>query len=162
MPLRIEPGSEPIPGHRLLARLGGGGFGEGWTGRGPDATVKAVKLVHGDLAATRPAGRTAEQELRAVRLVAPLRHPALLTPELAEVVDGRLVIVMPLADGNLWDAFQLCRGRGLAGIPRDDLLRHLADVAAGLDALREQHLQHLDVKPQNLFVVAGRGAVGDF
>ena len=28
MAVRIEPGSEPIPGYRLIERLGGGGFGE--------------------------------------------------------------------------------------------------------------------------------------
>src|SRR4051812_27922118 len=157
MAVRIEPGVEPITGHRLLARLGGGGFGEVWSCRAPDGSVKAVKLVRGDLGAVGPTVRTAEQELRGLHLVGPVRHPSLLTPERYDVVDGQLLILMPLADGNLWDVLQARRGRGQAGIPRADLLRHLADAADGLDVLRGHNLQHLDVKPQNLFLVAGRG-----
>jgi hypothetical protein len=162
MLFRIEPGAEPIAGHRLLARLGRGGFGEVWKCTAPDGSLRAIKLVYGDLAAASAAGRTAEQELRALRLVAALRHPSLLAPERYDVGDGKLAIVMPLADGNLWDEYQACRGRGRAGIPRESLLGYFADVADGLDHLRRNHLQHLDVKPQNLFRIANRGAVGDF
>ena len=33
MAVRIESLAEPIPGYRLIERLGGGGFGEVWKSR---------------------------------------------------------------------------------------------------------------------------------
>jgi hypothetical protein len=162
MAFRCQPDAEPIAGYRLVAPLGGGGFGEIWKCVGPDGRCRAIKIVHGDLAATDPGRRTAEQELHGLRLIGELHHPCLLALERFDVADGRLLIVMELADGSLWDWFRNCRDRGLSGIPRDELLRCLADAADGLDALRDAGLQHLDVKPQNLLRVAGRGKVGDF
>jgi hypothetical protein len=162
MTLRCELGAEPLPGYRLVARLGGGGFGQVWSARGPGGRAVAVKILHGDLAAADPGRRSAEQELNAVRRAQPVRHPHLLPVERYEVVDGRLVIVTPLANGDLADCCRDCRGEGLPGIPRDELLRYLAEAADALDALRAAGLQHLDVKPENLFLVNGHVAVGDF
>jgi eukaryotic-like serine/threonine-protein kinase len=160
MPLRCEPGSEPIPGFRLVERLGGGGFGEIWKCRTPEGAFRAIKIVHGDLAAA--GDRTAELELHGLRRIADIHHPFVLTMERIDVLDGQLLIVMELADGSLWDRFHSCRGEGRPGIPRDELLRYVADAAEGLDTLRDAQLQHLDVKPQNLLLVEDRVKVSDF
>jgi hypothetical protein len=162
MPLRCQPDAEPIPGYRLIAPLGDGGFGEIWKCRTPEGRLRAMKVVNGDLAAADAGRRTAEQELHGLRKVAGLRHRALLTPERFDVSDGQLVILMELADGSLWARYRECRERGLPGIPRDELLDFLADAADGLDALREAGLQHLDVKPQNLLLIAGHATAADF
>jgi hypothetical protein len=162
MRLRCQPDAEPIPGHWLIAPLGAGGFGEVWKCRGPDGELRALKVVHGDLAAADPGRRTGEQELHGLRKVAGLRHPALLTPERFDVCDGQLLILMELAEGSVWDRFHACRAANLPGIPRDELLGYLVHVADGLDTLREAQLQHLDVKPQNLLVVNGQAKIGDF
>src|SRR5262245_27017286 len=103
MAFRCEPDAEPIPGYRLIARIGGGGFGEIWTCRTTAGEMRAIKIVHGDLAASHPGRRTAEQELHGHRHVGNLRHRSLLSPERIEVLDGQLLIVMELADGSLWD-----------------------------------------------------------
>ena len=80
-----------------------------------------------------------------------------------EVVGGELVIVMELADRSLHDAFEECLSAGLVGVPRDTLLRYIRDAAEGLDHMNEKHnLQHLDIKPRNLFLVSDRVKVGDF
>src|SRR5207244_1390238 len=80
-----------------------------------------------------------------------------------EVVSGELVIVMELADRSLHDCFVENKGFGLCGIPRDTLLRYLRDAAEALDHMNEKHnLQHLDVKPRNLFLVSDRVKVADF
>src|SRR6202008_879378 len=80
-----------------------------------------------------------------------------------EIVEGELVIVMELADKSLHDYFVECQTAGLVGIPRDTLLRFTRDAAEALDHMNEKHnLQHLDIKPRNLFLVSDRVKVADF
>src|SRR5262249_49427577 len=164
MALRIDHQAEPIPGYRLLGRLGAGGFGEVWKAEAPGGQLKAIKIVHDDLAAVDPtASRLAEQELKALHRVQSVRHPPLLALDHYALIDGRLVIVMELADGSLADRFRAHRAAGRAGILRADLLRYLREAAEVLDLMnREHNLQHLDIKPQNLFVIQDQVKVGDF
>ena len=70
---------------------------------------------------------------------------------------------MELADRSLHDAYTECQAAGLIGIPRDDLMRYLRDAAEALDHMNEKHnLQHLDIKPRNLFLISDRVKVADF
>ena len=78
------------------------------------------------------------------------------------MMDGQLVIVMELADKNLQDRFADAR-RGLPGIPREELLRYMEEAAEALDLMNTEHqLQHLDIKPQNIFLVHQHVKVADF
>src|SRR5439155_5016315 len=80
-----------------------------------------------------------------------------------ERIDSDLVIVMELAECNLCDALAEYRSKGLPGIPRSTLLGYLREVAEALDVMNVEHsLQHLDIKPGNLFLVGGHVKVGDF
>src|SRR5262249_1266634 len=124
---------------------------------------KAIKFVYGDLHATNEDGQRAVQELKALSRVKTVRHPYILSLERYDVIDNQLIIVMELADRNLWDRFRECRAQGLPGIPPDELLGYMAEAAEALDLMNiEYQLQHLDIKPQNLFLVYNHAKVADF
>src|SRR5581483_8949095 len=129
MAVRIENQAEPIPGYRLIDRLGGGGFGEVWRAEAPGGLHKAIKFVYGDLQDAGDDALRAEQELTALRRVQTVRHPYILSLERYDIIDGQLLIVMELADKNLWDRYKECRAQGLPGIPRDELLGYLEETA---------------------------------
>jgi serine/threonine protein kinase len=149
---------EPLPGYRLIERLGAGGYGEVWRAEAPGGLTKAIKFVFG-----RHDEKRASIELRALDHVRGVRHPFLLSLERIEVVDGRLIVVTELADGSVKDRFDNCRREGLRGIPRDELIGFLRDTADALDFMGEAHsLQHLDIKPENLLLLAGHVKVADF
>ncbi|MBL8830144.1 MAG: protein kinase [Planctomycetaceae bacterium] len=152
------PGMQIIPGYECVEKIGAGGYGEVWKVRAPGGLLKALKLVYGHFDEDR-----ATRELKAVNAMKEVRHPFILSVERVEVVEGRLAIVTELADGSLKDRFDECRRAGQAGIPRDELINYLRDAAEALDYLCKSHaLQHLDVKPENLLLVAGRVKVADF
>jgi hypothetical protein len=158
-----EPNCEPIPGYRLIEPLGSGGFGEVWKCEAPGGLFKAIKFVYGNLNSLDVDGVRAEQELHALNRVKEVRHPFVVSLDRIEIVGGELVIVMELADKSLHDAYVEWQAAGLIGIPRDDLLRYLRDAAEALDHMNEKHnLQHLDIKPRNLFLVSDRVKVADF
>jgi len=164
MAFRIEPHAEPIPGYKLIERLGGGGFGEVWKAEAPGGLNKAIKFVYGDLQSQDDTdGNRAEQELKALSRVKSVHHPYILSLERYDIINGQLVIVMELADRTLWDRFKESRSQGLPGIPRSELLEYMRETAEALDLMNQQfQLQHLDIKPQNLFLVFNHIKVADF
>lgn len=166
MPTHWETRAEPIPGYRLIERLGRGGFGEVWKAEAPGGLFKAIKFVFGNLtpqSVTESRVNHADQELRALTRVKGVRHPFILSMERFDVIDGQLMIVMELADRNLDDRLRECRKQGLPGIPRTELLKYLTEAAEALDLMNSEHdLQHLDIKPQNLFLVGSHVKVADF
>jgi serine/threonine protein kinase len=163
MSIRPEALVEPIPGYRLLERIGGGGFGEVWKAEAPGGLLKAIKFVHGTLHGNHSEDGLVHQELKALGRVKTVRHPYILSLERYDIIDGRLLIVMELADRSLWDRFKECRAEGRPGIPREELLRYLEETAEALDLMNIHYqLQHLDIKPQNLFLVHNHVKVADF
>jgi serine/threonine protein kinase len=162
MLLTKERNAEPIAGYRLLEPLGRGGFGEVWKCEAPGGLCKAIKFVpaNDDLD---DAPAPADEELKAIQHVKSLRHPFLLSMERVEVIDDELVIVMELADKNLQDLYQERRAAGQTGIERDELVGYLREAADVLDLMNLRHgLQHLDIKPGNLFLVSDHVKVADF
>ncbi len=155
--------SDLLPGYTLLERLGEGGFGEVWKAQAPGGMLKAVKVLHGDLGAIDADEAPIERELQALSRVRDLRHPFILSLERLDVIDGKLIVVTELADCNLWDWFRACQDQGLPGIAGDELLGYMEDAAEALDFMSRQfNLQHLDIKPHNLFLVSGHVKIGDF
>lgn len=164
MSVSFQTGAEPIPGYKFMDRLGSGGFGEVWRCEAPGGIFKAAKVIYGDLRnQDNDSYRFAEQELKALKRVKTVRHPYLLTLDRYDIVEGRLVIIMELADCNLWERFREHRKAGLPGIPREELLQYMSETAEVLDLMNDKHqLQHLDIKPQNLFLLYNHVKVADF
>lgn len=163
MPVDKRPNAEPIRGYRLIERLGAGGFGEVWKCEAPGGIFKAIKFVYGNLNALEANSVRAEDELRSVQRIKSIRHPFLLSIDRVESVGGELVIVTELADQNLYELWERFRERGLTGMPREELLGYLREAAEVLDLLNHKFdLQHLDIKPHNLFLVSNHVKVADF
>jgi serine/threonine protein kinase len=162
MPLVKQANAEPIPGYRLMEPLGKGGFGEVWKCEAPGGLLKAIKFIYGSMNALEESYR-AEQELSALERVKAIRHPFVLSIERVEIVEGELAIVMELADKSLHDLLMERQAENFAGLERNELLDYMADAAEALDLMNEQHnLQHLDIKPRNLFVVSNHVKIADF
>jgi len=162
-PYAKSAGAVPLPGYVLLEPLGRGGFGEVWKCEAPGGLHKAVKFVAGDPDSDDGGSDQLRQEFDAFQQIKAIRHPFLLTLERVELVGGELIMVMELADRQLQDRFRECQRQGLPGIPRAELLSYLAEAAEALDVIGAQYgLQHLDVKPANLFLTAGHVKVGDY
>lgn len=154
----ITAGAQPIPGYTLRKRLGAGGYGEVWHSDAPGGLQKAIKFIYGDIDESRAA-----TELRSLERIRQVQHPFLLSLERIEIVDGRLIIVTELAEGSLLDRLETARRHGAPGLHRAELLDFMRDTADALDFLAQKHsLQHLDVKPGNLLIIADRVKVADF
>src|SRR3954454_17893688 len=165
MPLRVEVGAEPVPGYKLTRKLGRGGFGEVWEARAPGDFHVALKFIALDTEQT-------GQEERGLEAIRHIRHPHLLDAQFAVRVEDHLIIAMPLCDQSLWDHFRAHRVQGLPGLPRDELLGYMDELARAVDFLNEPRLpagdgtlvgvQHRDIKPQTLFLVGGSARLADF
>lgn len=147
-----------VLGYTLTRKIGSGGYGDVWEAEAPGGLRKAIKIVHGFHDEKR-----ALSELKALERIKEVRHPFILSLERFEIVSSKLVVVSELADKSLADLANEFVDQGESGIPRDELLGYVRDAADALDYLNATFgLQHLDVKPENLLLVAGHAKVADF
>src|SRR5262245_59241968 len=164
-PLARAVGAEPVPGYRLVTRMGKGGAGEVWKARGPGGFPVALKFI--DLE-----DGEAGAELRSLGLLREIRHANLVTVFGAWQNDGVLVVAMELADRTLWDRYREAVRAGSPGIPRAELIEYLGEAAKAIDYLNEPRhnllgrervgVQHRDIKPHNLLLVGDTVKVADF
>jgi serine/threonine protein kinase len=159
--LRVAPDQAGvIPGggsYRMLKRLGRGSFGEVWQAAAPGGVEVALKVIN------RPIDEEeAQQELRALELIKQVRHPYLLQTQAFWVVEDRLFIAMELADQTLRGRLAECRRSGLSGIPVAELVPYIRQSAEALDFLHGRRVQHRDVKPENILLLANFAKLADF
>ncbi len=107
-------------------------------------TPAALKLLDGD-------GADVERFLREARVLADLRHPAIVR----HLADGRT------ASGGAWLAMEWLDGEDLGerlrrdGLTADESVRLVARIAGGLAVAHERGVVHRDIKPGNVFLPAG-------
>lgn len=148
--MHLAPGGEPIPGCRLIKRLGRGGFGEVWQADGPGGFAVALKFIP-------RGGLAAPIEERALAIIKDLRHPHLVAVFGTWETEEFLILAMELADGTL---LERC---AQPDQPRAEVQRLMQEAAEGIDYLNlGRHIQHCDVKPQNLLLCGGSVKVSDF
>jgi hypothetical protein len=143
--------------YHLIQSIGKGSFAEVWRAEGPGGTEVAVKIISHSLSQ-----EEAQREKEALEHVKRLRHPYLVQTQAYYAVNGRLYVVMDLADCTLNDRVKECREQGLPGLPLDELLRYMREAAEGLDYLHSVGVHHRDVKPANLLLLKGHVKVADF
>lgn len=161
--LALKAGYEPIPGYRLVEPLGAGGFGEVWKVEAPGGLQKAAKFVRGLTSSQGETHPNVDRELKGLSRLKDVRHPYILSLERFDIVNGQLIIIMELADDDLQDRLRARHEEGFVGIPRDELLRYMQESAEALDLVNTEFaIQHLDIKPANLFLVRGHVKVADF
>lgn len=85
-------GDEPVPGYRLVAMLGKGGFGTVWRAAGPGRTEVALKIT--DLLDSKRGMR----EFKSLRLMKRVRHPNLVPIVAIWLIDSSGV---PLDDASI-------------------------------------------------------------
>lgn len=78
-----------------------------------------------------------------------------------EVVLGHLMTVWELAERTLESWLDERQQEGKSGLPLDQLLMAMRQVAEGVDFLNKHGIYHRDIKPQNLFVLKGHAKIGD-
>ncbi len=101
-------------------------------------------------------------ELLLTRLQA-FRHPNLV-PSMALHGNDNRVALLALLDGpTLWERFRENLATKQAGIPREELLGYLREIASALDVLQSRHhAQHLWLHPRQFLLKTDRVAILGF
>lgn len=111
----------------------------------------AVKVLHTHLAADRELVSRFEREALAV---AALGHPNIVRPlAFAYTEDKRPYLVMELLGGE--SLGELLRQGGGAPLPEPRVVRIGLEVLAALEVAHAAGIVHRDIKPDNVFLVAG-------
>lgn len=154
---------EPLAGrYRRVRPLGSGGMGDVWLAEddelGRQVAVKRLRIdVPGGTSGS--GGELVERMMREARVVARLKHPAIVTLYDLVRVDGLPHLILEYVDGESL-ADRLARDRTTDW---HSVARIIADTAAGLAAAHQAGVLHRDVKPGNVLIdPQGRGHLADF
>ncbi|MEZ7132843.1 protein kinase [Nonomuraea sp. AD125B] len=144
-PLRAGDPAAAGP-YRLVGRLGSGGRGAGYLGRGRDGRPVAVKLL--------PEVLADRERLVRELTVARRMEPSCLARVLDAATGERPYVVREYVDGPTLEQ--------AAPAPAGELPRLAVAVATGLNALHQAGIAHLALKPANVLLGPGGALVADY
>jgi serine/threonine protein kinase len=142
--------------YEIAELVGEGGMATVYRARQPRLKRDvAIKVMLPSLAADPTFRERFEREAQAV---ANLRHPNILTVhDYGETEDGQLYLVVEYVQGGT------LRQRLEEGLPLEEVVEILAQVAEALDCAHRQGVIHRDVKPNNILLTQdGRPLLADF
>jgi serine/threonine-protein kinase len=145
-------GSELTPGtrvgdHVIDGALAAGGFGVVHRAKhGPTGQLRAVKVLHPEVAASPEAVARLEREADLLRQLA---HPnVLVVHEVGRIDEGRPYLVTELLHGADLETVLRRRGR----LPVEEVLAIIGPLVDALGAAHERGIVHRDVKASNVFI----------
>jgi serine/threonine protein kinase, bacterial len=163
--VRLEAGSEPIPGLRLVQLRGRGGFAAVWEAVDRKGARCAVKFMLSRNSSS------SVKEMRIIQAVQKLYHKNLLRVDNVWSIPDYIVVAMELADGSLLDLLDVWHAEYRAHLPANLIVGYLKQAASALDFLNAREhtfegkavgFQHCDVKPSNLLLVGETVKLADF
>src|SRR5262245_39120421 len=132
--------------YRLEERLGEGAMGVVFRAvREPEGEEVALKILRPELASDETFRRRFVHEARAAGEV---RHKHLVPITDAGEVDGRPYLAVAYVEGRTLEDRLADDGP----MPLEEIVRLVAHVASGLDALHAAGIVHRDVKPSNVII----------
>jgi eukaryotic-like serine/threonine-protein kinase len=141
----LEAGTR-LGAYRLEERLGEGAMGVVFRAvRDPDGDEVALKVLRAELSGDETFRRRFVHEARAASEV---RHKHLVPITDAGEADGRPYLAVAYVRGTTLEARLSANG----SLPLDEVVRVVAHVASGLDALHAAGIVHRDVKPSNVII----------
>jgi hypothetical protein len=142
----LGPGDPASVGpYQLLGRLGAGGMGTVFLGRGHDGELVAVKVLRPELAGDPSFLRMFRHEVAAARRVVGFCTARVLD---AEVSGALPYLVTEYVDGVRLDRAIAARGK----LPATDLAGLAVGMAAALTAIHGAGVVHRDLKPSNVLL----------
>lgn len=156
-PPSVRAGRGTIGAYRLEGELGRGGAGIVYRAvHEALGRCVAIKVLHKDKAHR---GEDAFRFVREARAASRIRHPAVVEVlDFGSLSDDRAFLVMELVDGQT-----LRQHLAQGALDPKRAVRIAEQVAEGLEAAHRAGVIHRDVKPENIFLVAGgKVKLGDF
>ena len=152
----LETGQR-LGGYRLEERLGEGGMGVVFRAvHEPEGDEVALKVLRAELSADETFRQRFVHEARAAGEV---RHKHLVPITDAGEAEGRPYLAVAFVRGQTLEA----RLASVRPLPLPDMVRVVAHVASGLDALHASGIVHRDVKPGNVMIdETGSASLTDF
>ncbi|NUR62252.1 MAG: serine/threonine protein kinase [Catenulispora sp.] len=156
--MELAPGMALGDRYRLVERIGRGGFGEVFRAHdeslGRSVAVKTLRTSEASLAAGQAFLSRFERE---ARVMAALRHPAIVTVHDRGVHDGVAYVVMELLSGPDLGTVQ----HGRPPLPVGEVLGYAVQAASAVRYLHglPEPVVHRDLKPANLVLDGGAGAL---